>query len=194
MREVTAPVLLGLAGRKRAGKDTVAWRLATWHGYHAIAFADPLRAILLDVDPHLSTGMGVRELVGRLGWDEVKDTHPEVRRLLQDLGQAVRDHLGEDMFVTVAMWRVAAAHASGWPTVITDVRYPNELAAVRAAGGLVCWVDRPGLPDDGDRHPSETSLTARDCDMVVVNGGTVDDLWVVVDNLAAAITKYDMVG
>ena len=191
---MNGPVLVGLAGRKRSGKSSVAWRLGSAHGYCLIGFADPLKQVLLDTNPTLTTGMGVRELVARLGWEEVKDTHPEVRRLLQDLGTSVREHVGVDTWVSAAMERVWRAGIHGWNVVITDVRYPNELDAIHAKGGLVCWVDRPGLPDDGDRHPSETSLTATDCDMAIVNRGSLDDLWVVADNLAATLARYDLVG
>ena len=191
---MTGVRLVGLAGRKRSGKSTVADRLCRAHGWVEVALADPLKVALLDVDPLLPSGMRVRELVGRVGWEEAKDEHPEVRRLLQALGGAVRDHVDEDVWIAIGLDRAERALAAGYPVVASGVRYPNEAAAVRAAGGVVCWVDRPGLPNDGDRHPSETSLTRHDCDLTVVNRGSLDDLWRVADNLAGLLARYDLAG
>ena len=58
---------------------------------------------------------------------------------------------------------------------ISDVRFPNEADAIRAFGGLVVRVERPGVgPING--HESEIALDGYDFDLVVVNDGTLDEL------------------
>lgn len=123
--------LVGLAGYAGSGKDTAAEILIAG-GYERIGFADPLKT-----------------LATRIGWDGRKD---EVgRRLLQDLGLGVRDVLGEDAWVNALMAQVTG------PTVVTDVRFANEVHAIHSHGGVVVRIVRPGCaPALG--HISETGL------------------------------------
>ena len=64
---------------------------------------------------------------------------------------------------------------------ITDVRFPNEAALIRAAGGVVWKVVRPNLALPVDEHPSETSVDLVEADAVLVNDGTLDALTARVD-------------
>lgn len=58
--------------------------------------------------------------------------------------------------------------------IITDVRFPNELDAVKARGGITIRVIR-GDGDTGD-HPSETALDNAHFDFTIDNNGTLNDL------------------
>ena len=192
MAKRVAP-LVGLVGRKRVGKDTVAGRLVHGHRFVRVAFADPLRAALLDLDPILPPTsypgnlasiqpIRLRRYVEALGWEQAK-AHPEVRALLQRLGVAMREHADPEVWIKRAM-----AGASCWehrPVVITDVRFENETEAILDAGGALVRVTRPGRPDDGDEHVSETELDDWPCDFEVVNGGTLAELYEAVDKVAA---------
>ena len=94
--------------------------------------------------------------------------------------------------------------------VITDCRFPNEIKAIRAAGGRVIRVVRGPEPDwydaavsvnrgpDGNStwslskkkleklqiHASETSWVGTNFDAVLDNNGTLDDLYNQVKRLA----------
>lgn len=63
--------------------------------------------------------------------------------------------------------------------VVSDVRFPNEAAWIRAHGGVLWKVDRAepleatGRPAD---HPSETALDGFDWDRVISNEGAERDL------------------
>lgn len=169
------PPLVGLIGKKRVGKDTFAAVLVEEFGFTRVAFADPLKEMALTIDPIIDVGAGwddeghlysLNDLVKAHSWEYVKDTYPEARRVLQHLGDGVRQFDPE-------FWvRAGMAHADGlrrdrrdegkwdasqWPVVITDVRYPNEADAIREAGGILVRIVRPGV-DDGDTHASETAL------------------------------------
>jgi hypothetical protein len=179
------PPLIGLMGQKRSGKDTVAGFLTADHGFVRLAFADALRDALLKVDPYVGRGdLRVSDLIGAVGWEGVKGSPagPEVRRLLQEFGVAVRA-VREDAWVAVVM-RDAATIREGGPgtpspvgrsVVVTDVRFPDEAAAIRAAGGVIVEVRRPGLPDD-DGHVSEHAWRGIEPRFVIENSGTLDDL------------------
>ena len=77
--------LIGLVGKKRAGKDTVAATLVEGFGFVRYAFADPLKAASLAADPLVPIWGGHHRLsvvVRVLGWERAKE-NPEVRRFLQ---------------------------------------------------------------------------------------------------------------
>lgn len=162
---------IGLSGRAQSGKNAASEALIE-AGWQPLAFADTLRDVAYATDPLVQVGGITRRLAGLVdarGWDEAKK-NPDVRRYLQRLGtDGVRDHLGRDVWVDAAMRKATR------PTVFTDVRFPNEAAAVRNAGGIVVRIERPGLPPVLP-HISETALDGWRFDHVIVNDGTLDDL------------------
>ncbi len=172
---MSAPTLIGWSGYAGSGKDTAALLLVDL-GWTRLSFADVLREFALAVDPLIPlTPMltcRLSQLVTKMGWENAKRTYPEVRQLLQRLGtDAGRRLLGTDVWVNAAFERVPA----GAPVTATDVRFPNEAEAIRARGGIVVRVERPGTyPING--HPSETALDSFEFDAVLVNDGTVLDL------------------
>lgn len=151
--------LVGIMGAKRSGKDTLAGFLVEDHGFTRLAFADKLKDFLLDVNPLTGrSGFRVRDAVDLVGWDEAKET-PEVRRLLQEVGLAAREHLGPRVWLDPVMQEADRIRWSkggnGGPVVITDVRFANEWQAVKEAGGILVRVVRSGVTRD-DAHVSES--------------------------------------
>jgi hypothetical protein len=174
-------VILGLAGLARSGKDAAAGHLVAHHGYRRLAFADAIRDACYLLDPMVHVHgryMRLGHLVDVVGWDRAK-AEPDVRRLLQRMGTEVgRELWGEDVWVDRALAGVAA----GDRVVVTDVRFPNEAAAVRALGGLVVRINREGAGlGAGAAHASEA--LAFPADHVVANDGTLDDLWAAIEGL-----------
>jgi hypothetical protein len=97
----------------------------------------------------LRTGGEIWSLAGQLkgialtmGWDGKKDARG--RKLLQDIGTAGREYR-RDCWVR---------HLPHYPVIVDDVRYINEAAAIRAVGGIIVRVVRPGLTPMN--HSSET--------------------------------------
>lgn len=172
------PTLIGLMGRAQSGKDTAAKALVA-EGWERVAFADPLRRLAYRADPIVEVlypgGTATARLawlVDRLGWDQAKQ-FPDVRRLLQRLGaEGVRDVIGATTWIDLAMATVAQYRRC----VITDVRFANEAAAVRARGGLVVEIVRPGHAPVASSHPSEAEQALVVPDALVVNDGTPEDL------------------
>lgn len=64
--------------------------------------------------------------------------------------------------------------------IITDVRFPNEYEAVKAKGGIIIRVNRPGYGTSmvslASDHPSETALDGHDFDHVIENNGDLYEL------------------
>lgn len=173
-------MIIGLSGYAQSGKDSVAGVLVERHGYRRIAFADKLRDVALAVDPIVEAGnFGPWRLSGyvhHFGWDDAKVNYPEVRRILQALGTAVRDHVDPWAWVKAALNDVDTDE----DVVISDVRFRNEAEAITARGGLMVRVRRPGVgPVNG--HASEHDLDEWTFDYSLNNTGTLDELADVVD-------------
>jgi hypothetical protein len=174
-------MIIGTGHVARAGKDTAAEGLIRDLGYQRMSFAAPLKELALKADPLITSAtrtVNTQAGHGRLkwtvqglgGWDAAKDTYPEVRKFLQNLGLGAREVFGEDFWVDMAL-KQAERYEN---VVFTDVRFINEADAIKAAGGKVVRIDRPGFVAAG--HVSETELLGYDFDHVIVNDGTVVDL------------------
>lgn len=171
--------LIGLIGHAGSGKDTVAAHLVR-HGFARVAFADPVRDVLLSINPLVTRdGLRLRDLVAAHGWDTAKRQFPEVRELLQGLGAGVRDSLGEQVWLEHALRRLDALRG---PVVVTDVRYHNEAHALRSRGFTLVWVQRPGV-GPANAHPSETGIPTELADVVLTNDRGIPELHAAVDAL-----------
>jgi hypothetical protein len=194
--------LLGVGGYASSGKDTVAKHLVNQYGWTRDAFADRLRKGLLALDPIVEVEMRsgfedyvhterLSEIVIGLGWDKAKREYPEIRELLQRYGdEAGRQIHGKDCWVD-ALFRetydmdLRIEKTLGKPVlplVIPDVRYPNEIRAIRDRSGLLLWVDRPGV-GPVNSHASDNSVGPHDFDYTVVNEGTIEELNAKIDRL-----------
>ena len=173
-------ILIGLAGCAQSGKDSAASALIQ-DGFERRAFADKVRDYLYRLNPnldyfedHYEEPYPLADIVDLLGWDRAKTEIPEVRELLQRCGVAARDVLGEDVWVNATMRSLPAL------TVITDVRFPNEVTAIRESGGIVLRIVRKGVERpvmaDGSIHVSETALIGTTFDGTIYNDHGLSDL------------------
>lgn len=175
--------IIGLTGYAQSGKDSVA-DVLMGRGYTRFAFGDVLKAVAYGADPFVQLDDGtftrLHCVVDEGGWDAAKQ-NSDVRRFLQRLGtEGGRAHLGERVWVEAVMRQVLGAQS---PVVISDVRFPNEVAAVKALGGLVARVERPGV-GAVNGHSSDAHIGTLAADLVIGNDGTLSDLAHEVENLA----------
>ena len=95
------------------------------------------------------------------------------RILLQQLGtECGRDTLHPNIWVN-ALFSTYNSNNSNW--IITDLRFPNELAAIKSRGGISIKVERETgttqLP-----HSSEVALDNATFDYTINNNGTIAEL------------------
>ena len=183
-------MIVGLGHQARVGKDTVAEFLVNGHGFKRLAFADALKAMAYDIDPFVGSDptsplipAGLSRIVDTVGWEQAKELMA-VRHFLQNLGLAARAHIDVDVWVDIVLNQ---AVTSDKPVVITDVRFPNEFDTLRSAGAVLVKVTRPGVESNAGTHTSETALADAPWDHVVVNDGSLRQLYQrVIDTLGLA--------
>lgn len=186
-------VVVGFSGYAQTGKDTAASCLLE-QGFVRGAFADKMKTALIALDPFIDSGRRLSEVDGAIIetpsgpiLSEAAKRIPEVRRLLQRLGtEAGRKTIGEDVWARALL-------DTGVPVklVISDVRFPNEADAIRALGGLVVRVERPGMGPVND-HESEVALDHYDFDAVIDNDGSIVDLANKLEAVLASRTSIEV--
>lgn len=140
--------LIALSGPKGCGKTTAAYWLANDHGFYRLAFAEPIRAAVLDLFPKWNA------LAFEPGVKDRLCTHYGVspRHALRVIGEHARA-LDPLIYIKHMEQRVEALPL-GCSVVIDDLRMPSEAAWVRAHGGQVVHVRRSGLDWSGE-HVTE---------------------------------------
>lgn len=153
------PLLIGVSGYARSGKDTVSQTFIA-RGFTRVALADSLKK-------EVARGLGTpfQEFVALL--DGCADFKEAVRPILVEWGR-FRRRQDPDYWI-----KIAAALMQG-DTVVSDVRYANEAAFIRSLGGFVIGVTRPGIGPANTEE--EESLAAFTADAVIANTGTVEEL------------------
>jgi hypothetical protein len=140
-------VLIAFTGLAGAGKSTAAAHLVKHRGFTRVRFAGPLKAMMA------ALGLTAAQIDGNekeLPCELLGGKTP--RHAMQTLGtEWGRTCIGDDLWIRA--WQ-AALPATG-NVVVDDCRFPNEAEAVRAAGGLLVRIERPGT-GTASAHSSET--------------------------------------
>lgn len=182
--------LVGLVGFAGSGKDSVANRLVDFHRFRRLAFGDKIKDFTLAMNPVMAIDVESRDfyglpnrirlqlLVKRLGWDFAKRI-PVVRELLQEVGEAARETLGDYVWIDAAM---SGRHSGN--TVFSDVRKANEAKEIENRGGVLIRISRKGVgPVNG--HATEAELVDWPVTSTVFNNGTLEQLSDQVDGAVA---------
>ena len=197
-------MIIGVCGLIGSGKDTIADYLVNVHQFRRDSFAASLKDAVSAV-----FGWDRDRLEGRTRssreWREQVDIwwatrlgmpHLTPRWVLQNWGTEVcRRGFHEDIWVASLENRL---RNSPDDVVISDCRFPNEVAALRRAGGLVIrvvrgqspmwWNDAVNRNADMPRlhpqvHASEWAWAATDFDRLVPNHGSLDELYAQINDL-----------
>lgn len=168
--------LIGITGKAGSGKDTAADYLATL-GYSKYSMAGPLKAMLrvigVDCDdrdtkelPHPVFGVSPRHMAQTLGTEWMRD------KVAQDGWIRIAQQRWVD-----AQYYAAESQPGRFPgLVIPDIRFPDEAAWLRKAGGTLIHIYRPDAVAVKD-HISEKGVPyLLGIDHGVVNGATVAEL------------------
>lgn len=205
-------MIIGICGFIGSGKDTAANYLVGWHGFRRDSFAGALKDAVAHVfgwDRELLEGLTTearawREQVDPWWAERLGMPHLTPRWVLQYWGTEVcRTGFHDDIWIAALENRLRQRTGH---TVISDVRFPNEVAAIRNAGGRIIWIRRGpdpewcstliqmrehdialGIRTDYMRqfnvHASEWAWVGTRFDTVVDNNGSVEQLYEQLKNL-----------
>lgn len=94
-----------------------------------------------------------------------------IREFLQTLGtECLRDNLSKNIWATALF--ADYTPESKW--IITDMRFPNEMEAVKERGGITVNVIRPGISPG--MHESDFALAGAKFDYEIINDGSIEHL------------------
>lgn len=170
-------MLLGFAGRLGSGKDTAIQAIQTFDSRCVRkAFADPVYEAIYQLNPIVTyrwfRPVRLQTLIAKYGWEYAKRTYPEIRRLLQYMGTEVGRKLwGRTFWVDQLFddWQPST------PTLVSGVRFPEEVAAIRERGGEVWYINRPDLIlETHHQHSSEHVIDKQSCQRHFANTSVVD--------------------
>lgn len=192
---------LAIVGRKNAGKDALADALCRARPFRRTAFADPIKQML-----HVGLCISKDVLYGPASVKEQVDPRygVTVRHMLQTLGtEWGRKYIHDEVWARATMEFIESE--DGRPTsrmdkgvtldwVITDTRFLTEARLAREHGFTLVRVTRPdsstGAHED---HQSETEQDQIECDVEVVNAGTLEDLDTIARMLVNGVTDTRLV-
>ncbi len=169
--------VVGLIGRRRSGKDTAAFALMQ-AGYTGLKFAGALKAMLDTYLEYVGVSPDVRAFLIEGAQKELPLAHLQgksTRFAMQTLGtEWGRDLIGENLWVDAAIARAKQFEK----VVFTDVRFPNEVAALQGIGATIIKIERPDNDCSGevDAHVSEAAVDKLPYNFKIVNDSTVQKL------------------
>jgi len=154
------PKIIGLAGRARSGKDTVATLFGKTH--RIIRFAQPIKEAVKAL-------YGWSDVAMETDIKDIIDPHWGVspRSAMTQVAQSTRMFVANDFFVSRLFdsWE-------GDAIVIPDVRYKHEVDAIHGKGGITIKITREGL----HKHDIEFTVDELETTYSITNNGSLDDL------------------
>lgn len=152
-------MIIGLVGRARSGKDTVARIL----GLPIVKLAKPVKDAV-----SILYGWSDEHIEGRLKDEVVPRFHMSPRDSMIHLTRVMKEKHGGDFFSSsfLGKW-------DGTPVVISDVRYMEDVETLKKATSVVLVrVVRPNC----SAIPDEARIESIPVDYVIHNEGSLSDL------------------
>jgi hypothetical protein len=146
--------LIGITGAAGSGKDTAADRLVSAHAFRKVSFAGPLKdglCAMFNWTPEQINDRVFKET-------SLPDIGKSPRQLMQLLGTEYgREMVHPDIWLILARRKIEA-FMQYRSVVISDVRFDNEAEMIRAMGGQIIHLIRPGISAVA-AHVSEQGVT-----------------------------------
>lgn len=165
--------IVGICGLKFHGKDTAAQVLIDDFGFKRVSFADGLKEVVaraLRIDVAILHDPARKEEVHT-------PSGKTYRQWLQIAGTEWFRTMWEDVWINY--WKQEIYDNDLDKVVVTDMRFPNELAAVMKISmetALTVRIFNPRVPVSGDMHESEKHALTLPVGYVLNNESTIEAL------------------
>lgn len=190
--------VIGISGLIGSGKDTVADYLVNYHGFRRESFANTLKDAVSAVfgwdrmmlEGRTRQSREWREKVDPWWAERLNMPGLTPRWVLQYWGTDIcRYNFHDEIWIASLEYKLLSSTDN---VVVSDVRFPNEVTAIKKAGGKLICVERGPKPEwyedalEGVEtmkkfwpqvHPSEYSWLNVDFDQVIDNNDTIDALY-----------------
>ena len=176
--------LIAFAGISGTGKDTCADYLVREHNYIKFSFAALLKALCqvmfghkgLKGEDYYNDNRDARKDVL---WTDSQDKEVTPVDVWVSVGTKMRE-VHEDVWLDVLSSQMEYDVMSSF--AIADCRHPNELKRIQELGGKVYYVTNSGVKPN-PKAKMDHLITADMCDGIIVNEGTLEELYAKLDEL-----------
>jgi hypothetical protein len=173
-------ILVGIHGKGGSGKDTVGHMLKENHGFATTSFALPIKQMVCELLHVPIEAWNDRE------WRETPLPlygNKSPRYMAQTLGtEWGRNTVSRGLWYDLAISKIEQAHCQNEDLLnkfaITDVRFDDEAAKIRARNGFIIVVNRDSsdLHNSAKEHSSEEGLSSNPYDLHIYNNWDLKDL------------------
>lgn len=171
--------VIAFTGEKGSGKDT-AFKAIEAPGIKNIKFADALKDMVRVL---LQMRMVDSNTIYRMLEGDLKEIPSPAldgrtpRHVMQTLGtEWGRDMIHPDLWINTAKARIKYHVNQGRRVVVTDARFPNEVAMLQEAfSARVINISRDSDSAGSDSHVSETGIKSLPFDVKLLNNGSVEE-------------------
>jgi len=182
---------IAISGKANSGKNTLSELIKSkwdWTSSN-YAFADPIKEIALQLFPQLNKDIlwgpsHLRETkIPNLEFWGLESNSMTYRELLCKLGEFNKQIFGNDIWVKTILYRVQNHQHYNNPshlTIISDVRFKNELEMCKKEGFLLIRIKRDSIiRNNKENHISELDLNEindNQFDVIIENSSGIDNL------------------
>jgi hypothetical protein len=175
-----APLVFAICGPAGSGKTTLARALCEKYNFTRLPFAAPIKQMLRGLLEFqgVSTHQIDRMLYGDLKEISTKYLAERTpRHAMQTLGTEWRDLIARDLWTNIWVTAAQSAHPSTRTrgVIADDLRFLHEADAIRALGGKIIRIHRPGF--GADAHISEHEYLTIRPNTTLTNSSTPEFLF-----------------
>lgn len=161
--------IIGLLGRSRVGKDTVANYLCEKYlSYENVKLSLPLKKAVCEL---YGFTMDKLETSSK---DEIDNRWNKTpRETIQSLTKYMMEYMGIDFF-TRRLYNMYDNGMLSKNIIITDIRYNHDIQEIKRRGGLVIKIERP---NNSIHNSVENNIDDLKGDITIYNDGTLEELY-----------------
>ena len=162
------PKIIGLLGRSRAGKDTIAEFICSQYpDYQIVRLSYSLKkAACCLYDYTMDQVESSSKEVVDSRWDKTP------RETIQSLTNYMMSYMGHDFFTKKLFQAFDQGKYSSY-IIIPDIRYPHDIKEIEQRGGIVIKVERP---NHSVQHAFENHIDSLYGTTTIINDQGIDQL------------------